>query len=122
LQEISLRIRPVKLPGSEKAVVAERKISGYLLSLRHPTGRNKALWLTEYGFTPETLGEALRHHAAAHDVARIEESPFGKRFVIEGTLVTLDGRNPPVRSIWFIETGDDAPRLVTLYPLRRSDT
>jgi len=64
------------------------------------------------------LAEALRLHAATHELGRVEESPFGTRYVVEGPLVTPDGRNPPVRSVWFIEAGEDTPQLVTVYPLR----
>jgi hypothetical protein len=35
------------------------------------------------------------------------------------SLVALDGRNPLVRAVWFIETGEAIPRLVTAYPLER---
>ena len=30
-----------------------------------------------------------------------------------------DGREPAVRSVWFIEAGGEVPRLVTAYPLER---
>jgi hypothetical protein len=57
-------------------------------------------------------------HAEVHEVARVEDSPFGKRYVVEGSVVTPDGRNPLVRAVWFVEVGDDRPQLVTVYPLR----
>jgi hypothetical protein len=38
--------------------------------------------------------------------------------VIEGRLRAADGRQPNLRSIWFVDTGTDAPRLVTAYPLK----
>ncbi|WP_375338992.1 DUF6883 domain-containing protein [Ancylothrix sp. D3o] len=33
-------------------------------------------------------------------------------------LPAPDGRSPPVRSVWFIDTGAENPRLVTAYPLK----
>ncbi|WP_375338976.1 DUF6883 domain-containing protein [Ancylothrix sp. D3o] len=57
------------------------------------------------------------NHAADHELAKIEASPFGTRYVIEGRVITPDGRNPEVRSVWFISTGDDTPKLVSAYPL-----
>lgn len=113
----------MKLPGGDKAVVSERKIRA-LLSRMHPVGRHKAVWLAACGFestrwTP--LAEAIRHHAADHDVAAAEQSPLGVRYVVEGPLVTPDGRNPPARSIWFVEQGSARPQFVTLYPVRRGE-
>jgi hypothetical protein len=92
----------MKLPGLPKAAASERKMTAYLLSRTHPTGRHKAEWLIGHGFAPEAwtlLAEALRRHAAMHEVAAVEESPFGTRYVVEGTLVTPDGRNPLVRAV-----------------------
>jgi len=111
----------MKLPGAARVVVSEQKVRSYLLSRTHPSGRHKAVWLIAHGFAPEgwsVLVEALRLHAATNEVASDEESPFGRRYVVEGALVTPDGRNPLARSVWFVETGHDTPQFVTLYPLR----
>jgi hypothetical protein len=115
----------VRLPGLDRVVIAERKVAGYLLALEHPTGRHKALWLLAHGFRAETweaLAAAIKHHAATHEVARVEDSPFGKRYVVEGSFVTPDGRNPLIRSVWFVENSEDSPQLVTIYPLRGTGT
>ena len=63
--------------------------------------------------------EALRSHGAICEVAKVENSPFGVRYILEGELATPDGRNPVVRSVWFIERGEYAPKLVTVYPVGR---
>ena len=63
------------------------------------------------------MANALLNHAADHELAKIESSPFGTRYVVEGRVFTPDGRNPEVRSVWFISTGDNIPRLVSAYPL-----
>ena len=65
------------------------------------------------------MAEALLRHAADHKVARIEPSPFGTRYVIEGMISTPDGRAPLIRAVWFMATDEDIPRFVTAYPLRR---
>ena len=54
-----------------------------------------------------------------HDIAKQEDSPFGTRYVLEGTMVTADDRDALVRTVWFIDTGADIPRFVTAYPLQR---
>jgi len=107
------------LPEVASAIVSEQKIVAYLLSFSHPDGRGKALFFSRFGFHADqwqVFAEALKQHAATHEVAARVVTPFGTRYVIEGALVTPDGRNPSVRTIWFIATRDTAPRLVTAYP------
>jgi len=57
------------------------------------------------------------NHARAHDVAKMERTKFGTRYVVEGELDTPAERRPIVRVVWFIRSGETAPRLVTAYPL-----
>ncbi|HUW99810.1 MAG: DUF6883 domain-containing protein [Phycisphaerae bacterium] len=111
----------MKMPGLVHAVVPKDKITSYLLSETHPTGRAKAIFFCGYGFAPgawEELVEALVRHAASHEVAATEESRFGVKYTIEGPLETPDGRNPRVRVVWFVRKGEGAPRLVTAYPCK----
>ncbi|MDY7020780.1 MAG: hypothetical protein SWJ54_05370 [Cyanobacteriota bacterium] len=63
------------------------------------------------------MATALINHVTNHELAKIEVSPFGMRYVIEGELITPDNRNPEVRSVWFIAIGEDIPKFVTAYPL-----
>jgi hypothetical protein len=112
----------LKLPNYENAVISETKITGYLLSTKHRDGRSKAEFFIRVGFSSdawEDLVKALLHHAAENEVAKIEDSPFGTRYIIEGVLSTLDRRGAVVRSVWFIETGEQIPGFVTAYPLQR---
>jgi hypothetical protein len=112
----------VRLPNYDGAIVSQTKITGYLLSSAHHHGRGKAAFFTRYGFSLqhwEELASALLHHAADHDVVRLEDSPFGTRYIVEGALAAPDGRAPIVRSVWFIETGEHTPRFVSAYPLYR---
>jgi hypothetical protein len=109
----------MKLPNYENTIVRPEKITGYLLSPTHPQGRAKAGFFTRFGFALdswEALASALLQHAADHEVAAVEDSPFGTRYIREGTIHAPDGRAPLLRSVWFIETGDETPRLVTAYP------
>lgn len=110
------------LPNYEEAVVAESKIVDYLLSPTHRDGRAKAAFFSRYGFTPESwqiMADTLRRHAAEYPVTKVEPSPFGTRYVIEGKIDTPDGRKPSIRSIWFVASGETQPYFVTAYPLKR---
>ena len=110
----------MRLPNVADAQTPRPKIVDYLLSLTHRDGRGKALFFRAFGFAPEdwqTLATALRRHATENDVAKIEATPFGTRYVVEGRLHAPDGRTPSVRSVWFVEQAETIPRLVTAYPL-----
>jgi hypothetical protein len=112
----------VKLPGCEKAIVSETKITGYLLSIKHREGRSKAEFFAQLAFMAdawEKLAKALLQHVAENEVAKVEDSPFGKRYIVEGKLFGSGGKTAAVRSVWFIETGEHIPRFVTAYPLQR---
>ncbi len=112
----------MRMPHVDDAIVSSAKIVGYLLSRTHPSGRTKAGWFTAFGFASsewERLSTSLREHAARNDVVESEETPFGQRYTIEGPISTPEGRNPSLRKVWFVETGETVPRFVTAYPLRR---
>jgi len=111
---------PMKLPNADRAIVAQHKVTGYLLAEDHPIGRAKAAFFMAFGFRVQVwheLAEALLQHAIDYDVAQIEVSVYGRRYIIEGALHVPDGRSPLVRTVWFIEDGDDVPKFVTAYPL-----
>lgn len=100
----------------------QRKVVDYLPALSHPEDRSKAVFFRQFVFSPERwerLAEALLQHAAANDVKRVEGSPFGTRYVVEGRMQTPDGRRPYVRSVWFIDAEGRAPRFVTAYPIKK---
>lgn len=110
----------MNLQNAQSAVVPEDKITGYLLSTSHRDGRHKAAFFLGFGFTAgdwQTLRAALLRHASEHEVAKVESTEFGTRYVVEGTIRTPDGRTPSIRSVWFVESDQDAPRFVTAYPL-----
>lgn len=112
----------MRLPHHDKVIVPKRKIVDYLLSFEHRDGRSKADFFTRFGFSADRwqqMAEALEGHAADHDVSKVEESPFGMRYVIEGPMTCPDSRTADVRTIWFVEKGEERPRFVTAYPLRR---
>ena len=112
----------MKLPNGDKAQVPQAKLTEYLLSLAHEDGRSKAQFFIRFGFSVaewQELAITLRELARQHPVTRVEESPFGKRYIIEGIIKTPDGRTLWIRAIWFIEDKTEIPRLVTAYPLRR---
>jgi hypothetical protein len=113
-----------RLPHLDRAVVSETKIVSYLLSGRHAGGRAKARFLERFGFRAwdwRALREAILAHAAANEVTASHQTRFGTRYEVDGPLPALDGRAPIVRVVWFVESKEDFPRLVTLVPRRMID-
>ena len=77
------------LPAVASAVVSEQKIVAYLLSFSHPDGRGKALFFSRFGFSVahwHVFADALRQHAATHQVAAMEVTSFGTRYVRDTLL------------------------------------
>jgi len=110
----------MKLPNATQALVEREKIADYLLNLTHRYGASKARFFGEFGFRAaewERLAEALQEQAQNFEVTRTRETGHGPRFEIEGELRCPDGRRPRVRSVWQLDKGEVAPRLITAYPL-----
>lgn len=110
-----------RLPNAKEAIVDKDKITQYLLSLNHPSGKTKARFFNRFGFDLtnwKNLKTALLYHAQNNEVINQKQTLFGVKYVIDGLLPTPDGRNPKVRTIWFVETGQKQPRFVSAYPLK----
>jgi hypothetical protein len=70
----------MKLPSAHLALVAEDKITGYLLNAAHRFGASKARFFADFGFRVEeweTLAAALREHGQRHEVIKVTETGFG---------------------------------------------
>lgn len=110
----------MKLPNPDKLIVDREKIVDYLLNPAHRYGASKAKFFMEFNFGVgewERLAKALREHGWTHEVARVSETGFGPRYVVEGDLNTPSGRHPRVRTVWQMDKGAIAPRLISAYPL-----
>jgi uncharacterized protein DUF6883 len=108
-----------RLPNADAAIIDERKITDYLLARHHPAGRAKAAFFLRFGFTAAawiTLRDALLVHARSARIVGAADTPFGRKYILNGPLATPVGRTPRVRAVWFIEIGEIAPRFVTAYP------
>src|SRR5262249_826845 len=110
----------MKLPNADAAVVEQAKIREYLLNPAHRFGASKARFFAEFGFTLdawEDLAVALKQHGRENEVAKKKETGFGPRYEVEGQIEAPDGRRPRVCSVWQMDVGQNAPRLITAYPL-----
>ncbi len=109
-----------RLPDAHLATVDRRKITDYLLARSHPAGRAKAAFFARFGFMAAAwpkLRDALLDHTRSAPVISAADTPFGKKYILEGPLAAPDGRRPRIRAVWFVETGETAPKFVTAYPV-----
>jgi hypothetical protein len=110
----------MELPFIDSLHVDQSKVAGYLLS--EATSRGKATFFLRLGFRVEDweiLADALKAQARVNPVASMVESAWGKRYIVDGAIETPDNRQPlpRVRTVWILETGSQAPRLITAYPV-----
>lgn len=111
----------MQLPNLTEAFVPGAKIAGYLLSLDHRSGRDKARFFTRLGFRPSLPGQlqrSLLQHAGRNEVSSVVQTAFGTKYLIEGRIEGPTGDSAEIRSIWFVEAGESQPRFVTAYPMR----
>ena len=74
-----------------------------------------------FGFSREDwklLADALIKLAREADVKSSLTSAHGRKFVIIGHIETPAGRPASVQTIWIVDTGSEAARLVTAYPAK----
>lgn len=108
----------MKLPHLDVAFIETRKITDYLLSEDNSGGKSAFFLARGFRSTqPEALKNALLAHATTHEVMRVSETIHGVKYIIDGTMYMPDGRAARVRTVWIIDTGNEAPRFVTAYPL-----
>jgi hypothetical protein len=109
----------LKLPGVERAIVAEEKVREYLLSAVNPRARGKAAFFRALGFDDSNwsqLRDALLEIARNGTASLGQRSEFGAKYEIRATLAGPTGRESIIRTVWIIDTADSLPRLVTAYP------
>ena len=95
------------------------KITEYLLNASHEIGSAKAAYFTSFGFSRhewERLALALQTHPDRHPVDETRTDEWGTRFAVRCSIVTPDGRNPCIVSVWIVRVGRDEAELVTAYP------
>jgi hypothetical protein len=112
----------MKLPNADKAIVERGKIVDYLLNAAHPDNGGKAAFFLSLGFSVDrwsALASVFRRLAESAEVAKSMESLHGRKYIVEGRLETPGGKAAWVRTIWVVDRGQDAPRLVTAYPRER---
>jgi hypothetical protein len=108
-----------RIPNAENAIVDAEKIRDYILSFSHPIGRFKAAIFNKLGYSAENwevFERCLRELILTNEVAKFEESQYGRKFIVEGLVISPTGKNVHLVTVWIILKEEFAPRFVTVYP------
>ena len=108
----------MRLPNRKNAIIQKEKLVDYLLSLTDEDGRSKAEYFRKIGFNESNLKDferALLAIAANNEVKTIEKYDFGVKYIAEGLMDSPSGERVKIRTVWSIDRGKNAPRLVTAY-------
>lgn len=107
-----------RIPLDDQLTVDLTKITEYLLNLSHDEGAPKAKFFLGRGFAlsqPNLLASALIEHGRTQTITATIKSAYGTKYEVQCQLVTPDGKNPCILSVW-IQEGKKAPRLITAHP------
>ena len=108
-----------RVPNAERAIIDDEKLRSYILSSAHPVGRFKAAFFQKLGYSAENrevLERHLREQILSQEVTRVEESRYGQKFIVEGTLASPGGEAVQIVTVWVILKGENIPRFITAYP------
>lgn len=108
----------MRLPNTDKAIIPRGKLDGYLLSPIHPIGRYKATFFRSLGYT-QSDWKVLEGHLRKlleQDAEEREETEFGTKYEIRGTIAGPSGHSAAIVTVWVILHGEEMARFVTAYP------
>ena len=112
----------MELPNRHLAYVPEEKITRYLLDVNHPDGWGKAQEFRKRGYNESnatTMARDLIGIAQGQPVSEVEATQYGVKYIIYGVVQTPLGGDLLILSVWQIDHGRNAPRLVSAYPQER---
>lgn len=105
----------MKLPAN--TTIARRKVTEYLLCPRREDDKSGFLALA--GYAPEHADQLLldlREQLLPLDAELFDETEYGPKYRIRGTLTGPNGRALRVVSIWMKEGATGTVKFVTLRP------
>ena len=105
----------MKLPAN--TIIAQTKLTEYLLKFRRED--DKSLFLGSAGYKldnwPE-LEKDLRQQILPLEAIQYEQTSYGDKYKLRGTLSGPNGKNLHVVTIWMIELQSQQTKFITLFP------
>lgn len=114
----------MQLPNRTNAFIQPNKLTGYLLLETHPEGGSKAKFFRAFGFNKTNLAvleNELLAIARTLPVNKVVKTEHGVKYVIIGSISTPVGQSATILTVWIIDKGKSAPRLVTARPYEKRD-
>ncbi len=113
---------PARLPNPDRARIDPRKLRDYALNPPHISGRHKAAFFYQMGYSESqwTLLEEDIRAQHVHKEAEIgRPSPYGQKYSITAPLVGPSGVARQVMTVWIVRGENDFAELVTIEPASR---
>ncbi|OGK23863.1 hypothetical protein A2954_07175 [Candidatus Roizmanbacteria bacterium RIFCSPLOWO2_01_FULL_37_12] len=110
----------MKLHFKEIPIISRKKLTDYILSETHATGKFKAKFFRSLGFNETNIvifEKELRKLFKYQEIKDAEISPYGTKYIIDGEIKTPIKKAVKIRTIWIIEKGQKRPRFITIYPV-----
>ena len=105
----------MKLPPD--TIIAPRKLTQYLLRLRVEDDKSQFLALAGYTLEDaDRLMQDIREQLLPQEAEFHEETEYGPKYRIRGTLTGPNGRVLQVVAIWMKENATNQTKFVTLFP------
>ncbi|GGE11456.1 hypothetical protein GCM10011529_17200 [Polymorphobacter glacialis] len=99
-------------------MVPDAKVRDYLLNPDNLQNGGKAGLFASFGFAAaewSVLAAALSRHVIDNEVVAETISAHGTKYVVRCNLMSPDGRNPCMTSVWIVDVGGSIYRLVTAF-------
>jgi len=105
----------LKLPAD--TIIAPNKLTQYLLRLRVEDDKSQFLALAGYTLADaDRLLQDIRKQLLPLDAEFHEETEYGPKYRIRGTLTGPNGRVLRIVTIWMKENETNQTKFVTLFP------
>lgn len=105
----------MKLPA--KTIIATRKLTQYLLRLRSEDDKSQFLALAGYTLeNADRLMSDIREQILPLEAELFDETEYGPKYRVRGTLTGPNGRVLRVLTIWMKENATNQTKFITLFP------
>lgn len=108
-----------RLLNATRARIDPRKLRDYALNPEHITGRHKAVFFGQMGYTAENwrvLERDIREQHLSQPVEAGRPSPYGNKYTVTAPLTGPNGEVRSVTTVWIFKIGNDYADLVTIEP------
>jgi hypothetical protein len=101
----------------QDAIISKAKITKYLLILLPKDDKSQFLAQAGYGLENwQQLESDLREQILPLEATPIEETEFGLKYQIRGSLIGPNGISLRIFTIWLIDASSQQTKFVTLFP------